>query len=444
MLVDLLLENAKIHTSRGIVEAGLAIEDGHIFKVAKKANLPKASAKLNLKENLVLPGLIDAHVHLRGQQLAYKEDFVSGTSAAAAGGVTLTLDMPNNEPVTMSSKSLKERMRLAKTKAIVNVAFFSAFPKYLTEMRSIVDIGAVGFKLYMSERIGGLDIFDDELLRQGFDRAGRLKVPVAFHAEDAEMLENARRRMKDAERKDLDAFLEVHSVDAETKAIRRVLRLLEKSRTQIHFCHVSSSAGLNIILKAKKADLPVTCEVTPHHLLLSSIDLRRCGTLALTNPPSRTEKNVKALWRALEQGLVDVIASDHAPHTMEEKNVEAVWNAKPGIAGLETMLPLLLTQVNKGRLTIADLVRVASEKPAEIFDLENRGSVNEGYCADLVVVDMKKEYKVDASNFYSKAKYSPFNGWKVKGKPVRTFVNGKLVMHEGEIVAKPGTGQIVR
>lgn len=444
MLVDLLLKNAKIYTAEGIVKAGLAIEGGHIFKIAKEANLPKASANVDLKGNLVLPGLIDPHVHLRDQQLAYKEDFFSGTAAAAAGGVTSALDMPNNKPVTMSAETLRERMRLAETKTIVNVGFFSAFPRSLGEVRSIVKEGAIGFKLYMSQRIGGLDIYDDEMLLQGFNRAREQNVPVAIHAEDAEMLESTRRRMENAGRRDVNAYLEVHSTGAETKTIKRVVKLVKKTSVHVHFCHVSSTTGLRAILNAKKAGVRVTCEVTPHHLLLASDDLQRHGTLALTNPPLRTEENVKALWTALNQGSIDSVASDHAPHTLEEKDVESVWDAKPGIPGLETMLPLLLTQINEGHLTIGDLVRVTSKRPAEVFNLKAKGSVGQGFSADLVVVDLKQEYKIDASRFYSKAKHSPFDGWKVKGKPVKTFVNGRLVMDECEVVTKPGTGQIVR
>ncbi len=444
MLVDLLLKNAKVYTAERIVEAGLAVERGHIFKIAKETNLPKASEKIDLKGNIVLPGLIDSHVHLRDQQLAYKEDFFSGTAAAAAGGVTLTLDMPNNEPVTMSREALRERMRLAESKAIVNVGFFSAFPRSFREVRSIVKEGAIGFKLYMSQRIGGLDIYDDEMLLQGFKKAREQNVPVAVHAEDAEMLEGTRRRMENAGRRDVAAYLEVHSTDVETKAVKRVVDLVKKSRAHIHFCHVSSAAGLSAVLKARDASLRVTCEVTPHHLLLASADLQRHGTLALTDPPLRTEENVKALWSALKQGSIDSIASDHAPHTLEEKDVESVWDARPGIPGLETLLPLLLTHVNEGHLTIGDLVRVTSERPAEIFNLKARGSVTEGSSVDLVVVDLKQEYKIDASRFYSKAKYSPFDGRKVRGRPVKTYVNGRLVMDEGEVVAKLGTGRIVR
>ena len=190
--------------------------------------------------------------------------------------------------------------------------------------------------------------------------------------------------------------------------------------------------------------LPVTSEVTPHHLLLSSKDLKHYNTLALTDPPVRSENDLKALWNALKQGSIEAVASDHAPHTVEEKEAKSVWDVKTGIPGLETTLPLMLTQVNEGRLTISELARVTSERPAEIFNIKNGGSLSEGNSADFVVVDLNREYKIDSSKFHSKAKFSPFDGWKVKGKPTKTFVNGQLVMDEGEIVAKPGTGQIIR
>ncbi|TET20146.1 dihydroorotase [Candidatus Bathyarchaeota archaeon] len=441
--VDLVLSNAKVYTRRGIVEAGLAIDNGRIFRIAKETNLPQASTKLDLQGCIVLPGLIDMHVHLRDQQLAYKEDFFTGTSAAAAGGVTLTVDMPNNKPVTMSSKSLRERMKLAEKRITVNVAFYSAFPATLGEISSIVEEGAVGFKLFLSQGIGGLDIEDNDVLLRAFNKAGEMNVPVAVHAEDKEILENIKNKMKQAERNDMNAYLEVHPPNAEMKAIQRIIQLVKESEVRVHFCHISSAAGLNAFLAAKKMGISVTCEVTPHHLFLSHEHLKRCRTTALVHPPLRTKRDVKALWNALTRGLIDTIASDHAPHTIEEKEAKSIWDVKPGIPGLETMLPLLLTQVNEGTLALSDLVKMTSEKPAEIFSLKDRGSLDEGCLADLVVVDVHRKHKIDSSRFLSKAKYSPFDGWKVKGKPIKTFVNGQLVMDEGEIVAKPGTGQIV-
>jgi dihydroorotase (multifunctional complex type) len=190
--------------------------------------------------------------------------------------------------------------------------------------------------------------------------------------------------------------------------------------------------------------LPVSCEVTPHHLLLSSQQLKKVGFFGLTNPPLRSESDTRSLWRNLQAGNIDIIASDHAPHTLKEKEEKTVWNVAPGIAGLETLLPLMLTQVNAGRLSLPRLIQATSAKPAKIFGLYMRGELKKGNFADFTVVDLKREWEIDASKFCSKAKFSPFDGWKVKGKPVKTFVNGKLIMDEGEIVANPGDGTVIR
>jgi dihydroorotase (multifunctional complex type) len=444
LLVDLALYNGKFHTPKGFIEAGIAIEKGQVFKIAKETHLPKASAKLNLKGNLVLPGLIDSHVHLRDQNRAYREDFSSGTAAAAAGGFSLVMDMPNNKPVTMTTHSLRQRMKLAETKALVNVAFYSAFPETTTEIKDIKKEGAIAFKLFLLKKIGGLNIDNDGELLQAFGEVRKVRVPIAVHAEDKEAYENKMKKLLSENRHDVDAYLEAHSSEVEAKAVQRVIGLAKQSGAHVHFCHISSARSLNLIKKAKRAGVNVTCEVTPHHLLLTSKDLKRYKGLAVTIPPVRTDNDKEALWNALKQGLIDTLGSDHAPHALEEKKRDVVWEIKPGIAGLETTLPLMLTQVNKGNLTINELVRLLAEKPAEIFQLHNRGTLSPGCPADLVVIDIKRNHKIDSSRFYSKAKFSPFDGWKVKGKPVKTFVNGRLVMDEGEIMAKPGSGQIVR
>jgi dihydroorotase len=444
LAVDTVLTNSKICIRGSIVEAGIAIDEGKIVKIAKATNLPEASTKIDLKGHVTLPGIIDCHVHLRDQQLAYKEDFLTGTSAAAAGGVTSVIDMPNNKPVTLDSFSLKERMNLAEKQVLVNVAFNSAFPNQLKEIAEVVKAGAVGFKVYLSTRIGGIDVDDDELLSAAFQEAAENGVPVAVHAEDRKIIEQRRIEMETARRSDTGAYVTAHPPEAELQSIQRIAKLVKNSGVHVHFCHISSALGLDAVLTAKKTGLPVTCEVTPHNLLLSSEQYRRSGTSALTDPPLRPQEDVSALWTALKRGSIDVIASDHAPHTIEEKTVASVWEAKPGVPGLETTLPLLLTQVNEGRLSLAKLVRLTAEEPARIFHLSKRGFLKEGNWADLVVVDMKREHEIDSSVFFSKAKYSPFDGLQVKGKPLKTFVNGKLVMDEGEIVAESGTGQIVQ
>jgi dihydroorotase (multifunctional complex type) len=404
--VDLVLKNAKIHTHHEIVQAGLALDGGKIVKIAKETNLPSASKKIDLEGLLVLPGLIDAHVHLRDQKLEYKEDFSTGTAAAANGGVTLAIDMPNNKPVTMNLENLKERMYIAAQKSIVNVAFFSAFPKRIDQMRSIVEGGAKSFKLFMSEKIGGPDPSDDEALMQSFRKTVELNIPVAVHAEDESLLKHALMTTKQKGGNDMDAYLGAHSPDVEAEAVNRIVKISRKSKAQTHICHISTRKGIRAVFSAKSVGLPISCEVTPHHLLLSCHQLKKLGAIALTNPPLRPEQDIHSLWSGLQRGRVDILVSDHAPHTIEEKEEDSIMKAAPGIAGI--------------------------------------GRLEEGNYADLVVVDLKKEWRIRSSNFYSKTKFSPFDGWRVKGKPVKTFVSGRLVMDEGEIVGKPGGGSVIR
>ncbi|MBS7615383.1 dihydroorotase family protein [Candidatus Bathyarchaeota archaeon] len=444
MTVDLVLKNAKILLGQKIERAGIAVDSGYIVKIAKDVNLPAASDKIDVKEFLVLPGLIDVHIHLRDQELSYKEDFVSGTSAAANGGVTTVLDMPNNKPVTMDASSLRERMAAASEKLIVNAGFLSAFPSNVKEIPDIVKEGAKGFKLYMSEKIGGIDPSDDELITKALVETQKLNIPVCIHAEDKQLLEiiyEEKKKNKDAT---IDAFLHVHSQDAEVKAIERILNLAQKSKAKIHICHVSTSKGVELIEMAKKTELKVTCEVTPHHLLLTYENLKELGIIGLTKPPLRLKDDVRSLWTGLQKGVVDTIASDHAPHSLDEKKKTSFWQIPSGIAGLETMLPLMLTQVNKGLLSLPKLVETTSKRPRDVFGIRERGEIREGHIADLVAVDLKKEWTIDSSKFYSKAKFSPFDGWKVKGKPVKTFINGHLVMDNGEVFTDVKRGRIIR
>ena len=440
----MVLNNAKAYINKEIVDCSLAIYKGKIFKIGKETSMPTAQTKINLENLLVLPGLIDVHVHLRDEGKAYKEDFYSGTAAAAAGGITTVLDMPNNDPATMSAKTLRNRIENAKNKILVNVGFYSEFPRNMKEIEDIVEEGAMAFKLFMTEQVGGLNIDDDHALLEAFKIVSGLKVLVAVHAEDKKTLKKAEDEFKHANRNDIEAFLKAHSENVEVKAIKRLLSIVKQTNVHTHFCHVSTENGLKAIVDGKKSELPMTCEATPHHLFLSVDDLEKTGTLALTTPPVREKHHTEALWHGVKNGWIDILASDHAPHSPLEKKAKVVWDVKVGIPNLETTLPLLLTEVKRGRLSIADVVRLMAEKPAEIFKLKSRGCLKEGNNADLTVVDLNKKYKIEASNFHSKAKYSPFDQWTVEGKPVKTFVNGQLIMDDGEIVAKAGSGKIIR
>lgn len=444
LIVDLVLNNANVYLENGIVNCSLAIDQGKILRIGKEATMPQAENRDNLRNCVVLPGLIDAHVHLRDEGKAYKEDFRSGTAAAAAGGFTTVLDMPNNKPTTMSLEALRNRMDIAARKLWVNVGFYSEFPENTNEIEKIIKEGIVAFKLFMTEQVGGLDIDDEHALLRAFKILGDSGTPVAVHAEDRALLERNCRRLKCTNQNNPRAFLKAHSENVEVKAISRMIGIAKLAKTHVHFCHVSTKRGLNAICNEKIHSALVTCETTPHNLFLTASDLIKTGMLAVTMPPVREKKHIAALWRGVKDGCVDILASDHAPHALGEKEVKSVWDAKVGIPGLETTLPLLLTAVKLGRLSLADIVRLMSKRPAEIFGLKNRGTIKEGNVADLTVVDLNRRYKIDASEFHSKAKYSPFDGWKVEGKPVKTYVNGKLVMDDGRIVTNTATGKVVR
>ena len=240
------------------------------------------------------------------------------------------------------------------------------------------------------------------------------------------------------------AFQEAHSETVELKAIERLLKISEHTGVHLHFCHVSTEAGLNAIAEAKKAGRKITCEVTPNHLLLSADDLVHYGQLVVMAPPLRSQSQIEALWKGLHLGSIDAIGSDHAPHSLGEKSAASVWDVKVGVPGLETTLPLFMTLVRKNQLTITQVVQLLSEKPSQIFGLIDRGVLEQGKNADFTVVDFSQKFKIDASKFKSKAKYSPYDGWEVSGKPVKTYVNGLLVFDEGEIIVKPGSGSIIR
>ena len=444
MIIDSVLTNAKAYLNKEIIDCSLAIENGKIFKIGKETHMPNADEKINLGKLLVLPGLIDVHVHLRDEGKAYKEDFYSGTAAAAAGGVTTVFDMPNNDPVTMSRETLKNRMIIAENKSLVNIGFYSEFPRNLEEIVDIVTQGAKGFKLFMARQVGGLNINSDEDLREAFRKVGDLNIPLAVHAEDRELLMANEERLKRDNCHDAAAFLKAHSELVEIKAVKRLLDISEGTSARLHFCHMTTEEGLGAVIEAKKSGRNVTCEVTPNHLFLSNTDYEYFGLMLTIMPPLRGKSNVEALWRGVSNSLVDVIGSDHAPHTLSEKSAGSVWDVKVGVPGLETTLPLMLTMVRKNRVSLGRMVQLLSEKPAELFNLGDRGSLAQGKNADLVVIDFKRKFRINASEFHSKAKFSPFDGWQVQGCPIKTFVNGLPIMDDMEIVAKAGSGKIIR
>jgi dihydroorotase (multifunctional complex type) len=298
LIVDSVLTNTKAYLKGEILECSIAIEEGKIQKIGRQPQMPNADQKIDLHGLLVLPGLIDEHVHLRDEERAYKEDFISGTQAAAAGGFTTVLDMPNNQPVTNSVAALKNRMEIAGRRTLVNVGLYSEFPKSMSELPQIFGAGAVAFKLFMGAQVGGLNLDDDQALKDGLKTAGEAGAVVAVHAEDKNQITVNEQKLKQAKHNEAKDYLLAHNEQVETDAIKRLLKAAEGSKVHLHFCHITSRQGLEAVEEAKKAHQKVTCEVTPNHLMLSAADVPRYGMLATMAPPLRDRTHQEALKKA--------------------------------------------------------------------------------------------------------------------------------------------------
>lgn len=442
MTFNCCIENAKIYFRDKLVEGGIVIDNGKIVKIMKDVSLIQADHKIDAKKNLILPGCIDVHAHLRDFKLSYKEDFYTGTCSAAKGGITTVLDMPNSQPPTINVNILKERKKAAEKKTVINIGFYAVIPSNIDEISLFVREGIFGFKLYLHHPLTGINVESDEELTKYFSEIAKCNTILAIHPDDKKTIEKNLSLLKREKLSPLDIFLKTYTPEGEKKAVERCLGIIEKTRTLLHVCHVSTSVTLHAIQNAKERSLNVTCEVTPHHLLLKTSDLKHWGAFAKTLPPLRTQQDIEALWEGLKKGIIDVIATDHAPHAVEEKE-RGFLEAPPGIPSFETMLPLMLTMVKYEKMRLDALVALTSYNPAKIFGLRNKGEIAEGFDADLVLIDMKKEYRIKPELFSSKAKYSPFTGWKAKAKVVATIVNGITVMEDDEILVPSGSGKIL-
>ena len=385
--MSLLIEGGQVLVDGRLLRENVFIDNGKIQKITPQR--PEADEEINAKGKIVLPGLIDCHVHCREPGLTYKEDFLTASKAAAAGGVTTFFDMPNTKPPTFDIEDLEAKRQMAK-KALVNYGFyFGASSGNIEQIKKARNIAAV--KIYMNETTGDLLIQDDEALKNIFKSAQR----IAVHAEG--------------------------------EMVKKAIYLAKKYKKFLYLCHISSKSVLGIIKKEKNNN--IFCEVTPHHLFLTEQDYKRLKGLAYMKPIVKSRKDQLALWEGISSNVVDTIATDHAPHTLLEKKSN---NPPAGVPGLETMLPLLFNAVNENKLSLQRLSQLTAANPARIFGVKNKGIIKEGYDADLVVVDMSKEYKISNEKLFTKCKWSPFNGKKVKGSVECTIVNGNLIYHHGD------------
>ena len=439
---DLNLINCKIVMGSEIVDGGISILDSKIAKISKSNNLLKADTTIDIKNKLVLPGLIDVHVHCRDMCLAYKEDYFTATAAALHGGITTILDMPNTKPPTISTEKLNQKIETARKKIVCNVGFYSGVPKNLDELQALSKMGIFGVKLLLNNPMTDYEYNNAEIFINIIKRCAENQLSVLIHPEFKYLVEE---KLKIHENDDeISKFLKIHDETNEFRTIEFILDICKDIDCHIHFCHLSTAMDIQLIsdFKAQNHNLKITSEVTPHHMFLTEKDLYKWGSYAKMLPPLRTHKDCIKLIEALKSGIIEVIGTDHAPHSLDEKNL-SFSRAPSGIPNLETVLPLLLIKVNQGIFSIFDVCKFFSEYPAKLFKIKNKGQIAKNYDADLVVIDPKIEFEIDPNKFYSKAKYSPFKNFKCKGKPIMTFINGKLAMTNDEICFDKGNGKII-
>lgn len=410
-MMDLVIKNCKLVDKDG--EYNIAVKDGKIAEISKLDII--ADEEIDAKTNYVLPGLIDPHVHFRDPGLTQKEDFKTGSEAAAAGGFTTVIDMPNTIPKTNTYKAYKEKLEIANKKSVINFKL-QAGVNTLEEMEKIMELDPVSFKIFM-------DLEDDETLENIFKDLAILKEKtqynglVAAHCEKQSIILENMEKYKDST--DPIAYSYVRNSLSEEESVKQAIELASKNNLQLHICHLSSKKALKM---AKDAN--VSYEFTPHHLLLSNDYYNKLGTFVKTNPPLREEKDKISIS---DIDNTTIIGTDHAPHTLEEKD-KGVFSSSPGIPNIETVVPLLLTEVNKNNLDLKLIPKILSENVAKVFNLNTKGKIAIGYDADFTIIDLKKEGKFDIDTFKTKGKYSPFDGWEYQGKSVMTIVNGKIIV----------------
>jgi dihydroorotase len=430
---DLVIKNARIFIDNAIQPAEIAIDNGKITKVGKIIDAKDVDGMINAKYALVLPGAIDVHVHFRDPGMTKKEDWYTGSCAAAAGGVTTVIDHPNTIPPTIDPDSFKKKQKEAK-KSIIDYGINAGVTHNLKHLKPLWELGATAFgEIFMAESTGTLNV-NDRTLEEALGIIGTLGAVACIHAEDEETRKRFVHLLKGASQP------ESHSKSrpplSEKIAVEKAIKMA--GNTNLHFCHISAGESLETLRKEKTNNKNITCEAAPHHLFLSTKDYKRLGTLGKMNPPLRDYQSQQRLWEGLNDGTIDIIASDHAPHRELEKMTD-IWSAPAGVPGVETMMPLMLMAVKRNLLTLKRLLEAACMKPAQIFGLP-KGVIAQGYDADLVITCEPQVIRKE--KMHSKAGWTPYSG--MQGIfPKMTISRGEIVVEEGEITAKRGHGRAI-
>ena len=430
-MYDLIIQDATIVSSKGRQVADIAVEGG---KIAYVGSRPAGRAKETISAigKFIMPGVIDTHVHFRDPGHSHKESWATGSRAAVSGGVTTVMDMPNTRPTTTDVGALQDKRAKASADSRANFGIWAgATADNADELNRMVDNGAVGIKIFMGSSTGPL-LVPPEAMESIFAKTRGL---IGCHAEDENILRDVQSQFID---NPCPKHHEVRPPAAAVAAVQTLIDLVEAHDRHVHICHLSTADEMHLLTPVKNR-LPITVEACPHHLFLSAETSEGLGNLSKCNPPVRPELDRKAMWTAINRGRIDTIGSDHAPHTLEEKAAE-YWQAPSGIPGVETSLPLLLSAVKFGKIALERMVELMSERPAALFGLTNKGSIQEGKDADLVLFREGEITKLKDSDLLTMVGWSPFVGRDVGVKPELVVVNGRIISRSGTIVDDDSRG----
>lgn len=427
MAEDLLIRNAELLVPEGDPWRGdVWVQDGIIAQMDRSIAPEGVARVIEAEGKTLMPGVIDPQVHFREPGREYKEDLQTGSWACARGGVTSFLEMPNTDPLTINQAALDDKLARAASKCVVNYGFFiGATVDNLKDLQTVQ--GACGIKIFMGSMHGPLLVDDQAALERIFAETDP-KFLIAVHAEDLSRIHA--RKATFAGQTDVTIHSQIQDEESALIASQRALDLSTRYQHRLHILHLST--GLEVQLLRQHKPAWVTAEVTPQHLLLSTADYARLGSLVQMNPPLRDPDNNEQLWQGLRDGILDCIATDHAPHTLEEK-AQPYPGSPSGMPGVETALPLMLTAAQQGRCRLAQVVQWMCEAPARLYGIPNKGRLQVGYDADLVLVDLHTPKPVRREEVLSKCGWNPFEGWELVGWPQVTVVGGQIAFSEGKV-----------
>jgi allantoinase len=453
---DLVIKGGTIVRSDAVFKGNIAVKNGQIVAITDEAFVPASEECIDASGLYVMTGVIEPHLHLRDPSVNEREDFTSGTMACAAGGITTIVEHPISTPSVHSATTLKNRIEAVKHKSLIDFGFYGgAGHDNLDLMLEMAEAGIMGFKTFLpdsppgrEQEFTGLNAKDDGFLYQILELAAKTNIPALFHLEDQKLLQLFEGRVRGQGRKDPMAHIEARPEIAEIVAVAKLLAMAQDTGAKVQLVHMSTDRGLELAKFYRKQGVSISIESCPQYLLLSEEDMEAAGPFAKMNPPLRSKETQRKLWNYIHDGTIDMIVTDHSPFLVSEKEAgyDDIFKAPPGHPGLETLLPLMLNEVAKGRLTWNQLSSLLAENVARIYRMDQKGRIDIGKDADFVLIDMKQEWKVDASQMYTRSKgtFKLFDGWNITGRPVKTILRGKVIMENGEVIGKPGEGRFLR